>query len=585
VNPITLVLTGGQSVWGNWTAPASGQVTFDTLDSGFDTLLAVYVGDSVDALTPVASNDDVAGTLQSQLNFTALAGQTYRIAVDGKNGSAGRTKVYWQMDTAPPPSVTITAPANGTTLGSTVVVSASAAGATKIEFLLDGVRKSTDTTAPFDWIWNTADVENEFHTLVAVAYSGPTLIGSSRPVSVGVNNTPPLCSDPTELPEPNDRSTTATPLDLGAVRNAFICTPTDVDWFEVEVGQPGVVDFTLTVPPENDYDLELYGGDPIVWHAGSYEGLGSADRILFNAATPGTYYARVYGYPQGNGSHNADTPYTLSANFSAGAITIVTPPQDRTVPAGASAVFSVVASGAPPLSYQWQRSADGFAPFVDVPGATLATYATPPLTLADSGAQYRVRITSIFDAVTSAPATLIVTSPNVITWVGGYPNGWNNPTNWTPRTVPTSSDSVVVNSGSVTVPANAAFAVFSLDGGSVSGTFTNTGTLTWIDGTIGGGNITIASGGVLNIAGATTKYFGNAVVRLNNAGTINWLGSGGVYSGYSGGVYFTNLVDGVVNLQSDARFARGVDSLFSTMRACCARRAGRARSPSTPRRS
>ena len=33
---------GGASVWWTWTAPATGTVTFDTLDSDFDTLLAVY---------------------------------------------------------------------------------------------------------------------------------------------------------------------------------------------------------------------------------------------------------------------------------------------------------------------------------------------------------------------------------------------------------------------------------------------------------------------------------------------------------------------------------------------------------------
>ena len=52
---------GGASVWYRWVAPSTGVATFDTFGSGFDTVLAVYTGPSVDALTPVASNDDALG--------------------------------------------------------------------------------------------------------------------------------------------------------------------------------------------------------------------------------------------------------------------------------------------------------------------------------------------------------------------------------------------------------------------------------------------------------------------------------------------------------------------------------------------
>ena len=53
----------GQSLWWRWTAPANGSVQVDSCDSGasfneFDTVLAVYTGDAVDALSAVASNDD-----------------------------------------------------------------------------------------------------------------------------------------------------------------------------------------------------------------------------------------------------------------------------------------------------------------------------------------------------------------------------------------------------------------------------------------------------------------------------------------------------------------------------------------------
>src|SRR6185369_13369771 len=72
------------------TAPGNTTVVVDTVGSNFDTLLAVYRGTSVTALTAVASNDDiVSGNLQSRVTFTPVAGTTYRIAVDGYGGASG----------------------------------------------------------------------------------------------------------------------------------------------------------------------------------------------------------------------------------------------------------------------------------------------------------------------------------------------------------------------------------------------------------------------------------------------------------------------------------------------------------------
>ncbi len=76
--------SGGASIWYAWTAPASGTETLTTAGSGFDTVLAAYTGSSVGALTAIASNDDASGsTSTSAISFTAAAGTTYRIAVDG----------------------------------------------------------------------------------------------------------------------------------------------------------------------------------------------------------------------------------------------------------------------------------------------------------------------------------------------------------------------------------------------------------------------------------------------------------------------------------------------------------------------
>ena len=80
---------GGKSVWWNWTATTNGLVTIDTTGSSFDTLLAVYTGDSVSNLDLMARNDDGGPGNQSLLTFSPLVGTTYHIAVDGYNADSG----------------------------------------------------------------------------------------------------------------------------------------------------------------------------------------------------------------------------------------------------------------------------------------------------------------------------------------------------------------------------------------------------------------------------------------------------------------------------------------------------------------
>jgi hypothetical protein len=92
---------GGHSLWYSWTPSASGPVQIEGCDSSgsLDTLLAVYTGSAMNALTPVAANDDASGeqsneicksSNRSEVVFEALASTTYRIAVDGKNGQEGK---------------------------------------------------------------------------------------------------------------------------------------------------------------------------------------------------------------------------------------------------------------------------------------------------------------------------------------------------------------------------------------------------------------------------------------------------------------------------------------------------------------
>jgi thiol-disulfide isomerase/thioredoxin len=90
---------GGASVWWSWQAPRSGSATISTMGSPLDTLLGVYTGSTVAALTLVASNDDDsdAGGLTSKVVFDAISNQTYQIAVDGYSGAVSNLQLKVQL--------------------------------------------------------------------------------------------------------------------------------------------------------------------------------------------------------------------------------------------------------------------------------------------------------------------------------------------------------------------------------------------------------------------------------------------------------------------------------------------------------
>ncbi len=83
---------------------------------------------------------------------------------------------------------------------------------------------------------------------------------------------------------------------------------------------------------------------------------------------------------------------------------ITTHPANRTVSVGQSAMFSVVASGTGPFTYQWQRNN------VNITGATGPGYTLTNAQLADSGARFRVNVANGVGNLYSNEATLTVTT-------------------------------------------------------------------------------------------------------------------------------------------------------------------------------
>ena len=92
---------GGHSIWYSFVATTAGvPLTFDTVGSSFDTVLAIYADGVL-----VAEDDDSAGGGASRAGFTTRTLNTsgtalveYLIAVDGKGGATGSVALNWYIN-------------------------------------------------------------------------------------------------------------------------------------------------------------------------------------------------------------------------------------------------------------------------------------------------------------------------------------------------------------------------------------------------------------------------------------------------------------------------------------------------------
>src|SRR5437660_920831 len=119
----------------------------------------------------------------------------------------------------------------------------------------------------------------------------------------------------------------------------------------------------------------------------------------------GAEFTVVVSNSVGNATSNAAI---LTVTAAPVAPSITTQPVSRTVTAGQTATFSVIASGTSPLSYQWNKNSSAIS------GATSSTYTTPATTSSDNGAQFTVLVSNTAGSVTSSAATLTV---NVATYL------------------------------------------------------------------------------------------------------------------------------------------------------------------------
>ena len=153
----------------------------------------------------------------------------------------------------------------------------------------------------------------------------------------------------------------------------------------------------------NDYFFADYCGgwirklDPANGNAVATFATGISSPVDLKVADDGSLYylARMSG---------GTTGVVYRITYGATTPTITSHPTSRTVAPGASVTFSVRASGAPPLQYQWQRNG------VNIAGATAQDYTIASAALSDNGVRFRAVVSNASGSATSAEAVLTVSA-------------------------------------------------------------------------------------------------------------------------------------------------------------------------------
>src|ERR1700722_2966655 len=115
----------------------------------------------------------------------------------------------------------------------------------------------------------------------------------------------------------------------------------------------------------------------------------------------GAIFKVVVSNSAGSTTSNAATLTVNSAQITP---SITTQPASQTVSVGQTATFTVAATGAAPLSYQWSNNGTAIS------GASSSSYTTPATTSSDNGDVFQVTVSNSSGSVTSGSAVLTIVS-------------------------------------------------------------------------------------------------------------------------------------------------------------------------------
>ena len=178
-------------------------------------------------------------------------------------------------------------------------------------------------------------------------------------------------------------------------------------------------DQTVTPGQAATFSVTATGTAPLAyqWQRGGTSVAGANSPSYTTPATTGADSGSQFEVVVTNSAGSVtSSAATLTVNTNPAAPMITTQPASQTVSSGQTATFSVTATGAAPLSYQWQKNGSAIS------GATSASYTTPATSTADSGAQFKVLVSNSAGSATSNTATLTVNAVTATTDVLTYHN-------------------------------------------------------------------------------------------------------------------------------------------------------------------
>lgn len=163
---------------------------------------------------PGLSADGAEAILRQSANDIGTAGEDAFFGSGRVNARGAVELALGGNSTPPPPSdttppaVSVTAPANGSSVAGVVTVSVSASdntAVTGVEFWLDGQLQATITSTPYAIAWDSTTVSDGWHSWTARAFdaAGNTTDASVMVAAANAGSTP----DPTPSPEPSPSPT------------------------------------------------------------------------------------------------------------------------------------------------------------------------------------------------------------------------------------------------------------------------------------------------------------------------------------------------------------------------------------------
>jgi len=207
IKPAVAIIGVGAGETTGWDLPRIKVVDSVLLgSSGCTTAPPAYVLQTEEG-NPAGTNTSHSGFCVGNIKITTDGISIFTVSADGavhqgpnELAASGLPKSFTIDDAGgggdiTPPLTSITAPLNGATVSGTTSVTASASdnvGVTKVEFYLDGALKSTDTTSPYSWSWDTTTATNGSHSLTSKAYDAALNVGTSTTVNVTVSNGVPV---------------------------------------------------------------------------------------------------------------------------------------------------------------------------------------------------------------------------------------------------------------------------------------------------------------------------------------------------------------------------------------------------------